>query len=405
MIKLSNFSVFKGRRLHMGICGSVAAYKSIELMRELQKAGIAVSVTLTESAMQFLTPLTFEALGADPVYTKMFGQDEGILFAHLQPGRTAEAVLICPATASTIARLASGLADEMLAAQVLAFPGPVVIAPAMNPHMWQHPATRHNVSVLRERGCIFVQPVTGQVACGDTGQGKLADVGDISLITVKSLLTQDLNGKTVLITLGPTREAWDGVRVWTNLSTGKMGAALAYAAYLRGAKVHAVAGPGVPSLPSGVERHDVSSACHMFSVAKDIWPLADFGIFTAAVADFYPKPHGPEKFKKHQATGGFSLEFLPNPDILATLAAESAPHQTIVGFAAETENLEASVRSKLQRKKAHMVVGNLIGKPDSGFGTSSNTVYVCDVNGREEQWPPLSKEDVAWRLLDWLLTL
>ena len=363
------------------------------------------SATLTEAAMKFITPLTFASLGADPVYTSMFGQDEGIRFAHLQPGSTSHAMLIAPASATTIARLAAGLADDMLAAQALAFSGPLVIAPAMNPRMWEHPATRHNLEVLEKRGCTVVLPGAGLVACGDTGQGKLADVGDIFFAAARSLLPQDMAGKSVMITLGPTREQWDGVRVWTNLSTGRMGAALAQAAWLRGADVHAVAGPGVPTLPSGIRRYDVASAVDMFEAAKAMWSGMDMGIFTAAVADFRPEPFGAEKFKKQGEADGFSVRFIANPDILATLGNEAAPHQRLLGFAAETSDLEASARGKLRRKKAHMIAGNLIGGPDAGFASATNTLFVCDAAGREEHWPSLSKEDAAWRLLDWLSTL
>lgn len=400
-----SFSALKGRRLHLGVCGSVAAYKAVEIMRALQKAGVAVSVTLTEAAARFISPLTFEALGADPVYTRMFDRDDGTRFGHLQPGRTAEAMLIAPATAATLARLASGMADDMLAAQALAFPGPVVIAPAMNPEMWRHPATQHNVKLLAERGCVFVSPVSGSVACGDTGEGRLAEPEDILLAAAQSLLPQDMAGLTVLVTLGPTWESWDGVRVWTNRSTGRMGAALAWAACLRGAVVHALAGPGAPRLPGKVHRQDVESASDMFESAKALWPVIDVGLFAAAVADFHPVSLGREKFKKRDADGGFSVSFVPGPDILATLAADNEAGRKILGFAAETSGLENAARDKLRRKKAHLMAGNLVGGADSGFATCTNRMFVCDCRGREEQWPVMSKEDVAWRLLDWLSAL
>ena len=399
------FSALKGRKLHLGVCGSVAAYKAVELMRMLQKLGVSVSVTLTDSACRFIAPLTFQSLGAEMVYTRMFGQDDGVQFAHLLPGQIADAFMIAPATATTLARLAAGLADDMLAAQALAFEGPLVLAPAMNPRMWSNPATQHNVALLRQRGTAFVQPASGKVACGDNGQGKLADLPELALAAAKALLPQDMAGKTLLLTLGPTQEQWDGVRVWTNLSTGLMGACIAHAAYLRGASVHALAGPGVPWLPPGVQRHDVTSARQMFDKAMELWPQADLGVFTAAVADFYPEPFGKAKFKKDAATSGFDIRFLPNPDILAALAAEAHPRQRILGFAAESDNLVEHARAKMRRKKAHMIAGNLISDPESGFAVSSNKVFVCDNSGREEDWPTLSKADVAWRLLDWLLTL
>lgn len=397
------FSALQSKRVHLGVCGSVAAYKAVELLRLMQKLGLSVSVTLTESASRFITPLTFESLGADPVYTQMFGQDDGIRFAHLQPGRTAHAMVIAPATATTLARLAAGLADDMLAAQALAFPGPLVIAPAMNPHMWQHAATQANIALLTERGCCVIPPASGLVACGDSGQGKLADVEAILLQTVCKLVPQDMAGHTVLVTLGPTREPWDGVRYWTNGSTGRMGASFVYAAYLRGAVVHAVTGPGTPPLPADVHRHNVTTAREMFSAAEAVWDDCTLGVFTAAVADFSPVRYGSAKFKKDASSEGFSLSFTPNADILATLGSRAASHQKLLGFAAETTDLEISALRKLQSKKAHIIAGNYLDSPESGFASATNRVYVCDRNGRTEQWPVLEKEEVAWRLLDWLL--
>jgi phosphopantothenoylcysteine decarboxylase/phosphopantothenate--cysteine ligase len=275
----------------------------------------------------------------------------------------------------------------------------------MNPHMWAHPATRRNVQILTDRGCIFVQPESGRVACGDSGEGKLADVFDIQFMAARALLPQDMAGKTVLLTLGPTREPWDSVRIWTNLSTGRMGAALAQAAFLRGATVHAVAGPGSPRLPAGIVRHDVITAEEMFAAAGSLWSQADYGLCTAAVADFSPEPYGPAKCKKRNHQEGLSVRFTPNQDILATLGGTAREGQRILGFAAETENLVQEARAKLLRKKAHMIVGNLVGMPGAGFASATNSVFVCDHQGREEQWPQMRKEDVAWGVLDWLLTL
>lgn len=404
MIVLPPLETLQGKRLHLGVCGSVAAYKAVELLRLLQKAGMDLGVTLTGAACRFIQPLSFSSLGADPVYTDMFRQGDDP-FAHLEPGRTAEAFIVAPATAATIARLAQGLADDMLSAQALAFAGPLILAPAMNPRMWDHPATRANIALLRNRGALVVEPGVGLAACGDSGQGRLAELSDIVFAVARALLPQDYADKTVLLTLGPTREAWDDVRVWTNRSTGRMGAALALAAWLRGARVLAVAGPGVPALPSAVERHDVQSARQMLAAAEGLWPQADYGLFCAAVADFSPEPFGGGKFKKSGAEDGFSMHFTANPDILATLSARAAPHQRLLGFAAETENLEDRTRSKLMRKKAHMLAGNRVGVDGSGFASADNIMFVCDRAGREEHWPSMSKDEVAWRLLDWLSTL
>ena len=402
---LKPFEALKGCRVHLGVCGSIAAYKAVELMRMLQRLGAHCSVTLTESAARFIAPLTFSSLDAEPVYTAMFGQDDGPSFAHLQPGRSAHAMLVAPATATTIARLAAGLADEILSAQALAFTGPLLVAPAMNPHMLAHPATQANLETLARRGCRIIQPASGVVACGDEGAGKLAPLPEIVFATAQALLPQDMSGKTVLVTLGPTQEGWDGVRVWTNRSTGKMGSALVHAAALRGASVHAVAGPGVPGLPDCVNRVNVSSARDMYDACLDLWPGCEYGIFTAAVADFSPVPFGSGKFKKASSPDGFSLGFQPNPDILAALSAAKAPHQRLLGFAAESEHIEQAARDKLRRKKTHLLAANDISRADSGFGTPTNAMFVVDHNGREEAWPTLDKAEAAWRLLSWLLTL
>ena len=392
-----------GPRLHLGVCGSVAAYRALDLVRQWQDAGVSVSATLTPSAQKFVTPLTFAALGAAPVYTAPFDDPQAPSpFAHLEPGQVAQALVIAPASAATIARLAQGQADDLLACQALAFRGKAVIAPAMNPAMWSHPATQANIATLRERGCAVVEPGCGRTACGEEGQGRLADLREIYLAGLRALAPQDMEGIRVMVTLGPTREHWDGLRFWTNPSTGTMGAAVAVAAWLRGARVEAVCGPGTPWLPAGIARHNVGSARHMLEAAASVWPQCDAGVFT--VADFSPVPPaqgGDKKFKKSDAPDGFDVHFAPNPDILKTLAADRRPEQKVVGFAAESQNLEDSVRGKLVSKKADMVVGNLL---QDGFGTPDNTVFVADASGREERWAHLSKTDVAWRLLSWLLS-
>lgn len=401
------FTDLASRRLHLGVCGSVAAYRMLDVLRWWQKAGLHVSATLTPAAQKFVAPLSFEALGASPVYGEMF--DSTATFAHLEPGQVAHALCIAPASASTLARLAQGQADTLLACQALAFEGPLVLAPAMNPRMWAHPATQANVALLVKRGARVVLPGSGSTACGDEGQGKLADVRHIYLAALKAVAPQDMTGIHVMLTLGPTRESWDAVRYWSNPSTGTMGAALAVAAWLRGATVSAVCGPGCPWLPLEIQRHDVHSAAQMFSAASDLWPRADVGIFTAAVADFSPVPFGNTKFKKADAAGakgGFSVDFVPNVDILRTLSSQRRPHQKVVGFAAETvDDLMQAARIKLQSKKAHMIVANPVGRSGAGFGAATNEVVVVDEQGREEIWPSSSKADVAWKVCSWLLTL
>ena len=398
-----NFSM-PGKRVHLGVCGSISAYRAPDILRNLRRAGMACSVTLTPSAARFIAPLTFQSLEAAPVYTSMFDDREAPSpFAHLEPGQIAHAMLIAPASATTLARLAAGLGDELLACQALAFPGPLVLAPAMNPKMWEHAATRANVDLLRARGAVIVGPGWGHTACGELGQGRLAELDAIHVAVLRALSPQDMRGKRVMITLGPTRESWDGLRYWTNPSSGVMGASLAVAAWLRGAEVDAVCGPGCPQLPEGIARHDVYNADQMADKAGELWPRADVGIFAAAVADFKPEPPSETgKFKKSSAPDGFSVRFTPNRDILATLSANRRPEQQVVGFCAESGDLEAAARGKLLSKKAHLIVGNLIA---DGFATARNTTFVTDVHGRSEHWDDRPKTEIAWNVLSWLLSL
>ena len=293
----------QGARLHLSVCGSVAAFRALDLLRHWRAAGIGVSVTLYAAAERFVTPLSFEALGASPIYGGMFGG--GTPFDHLEPGQIAQAMVIAPVTAATLARLACGLADDMPSCQALAFQGPLILAPAMNPRMWSHPATQASVAALVGRGAVLVMPESGGVACGDEGQGRLADIREIYLAGLGALYAQDMAGIRVMVTLGPTRERWDAARYWSNPSSGLMGASVAAAAFLRGAEVHAVCGSGCPWLPAGIARYDVVNAVQMFEAARSLWPTMHAGVFTAAVADFAPEAYGAEKFKKDGAPDGF----------------------------------------------------------------------------------------------------
>ncbi|MDR1242158.1 MAG: bifunctional phosphopantothenoylcysteine decarboxylase/phosphopantothenate--cysteine ligase CoaBC [Deltaproteobacteria bacterium] len=410
---------FAGRRIHLGVTGSIAAYKALDLLRAFHKHGMRVSATLTESAARFVTPLSFKALGAETVYSAMFpgGQNHrdvdpafdnnADVLGHLTPGAQADAFIILPASATTLARLAHGLADEILSAQALAFPQPLVLVPAMNPRMWANPATQANCAVLRSRGHLILDPDDGVVACNEKGRGKLTDLRLAYLAVLARLAPQDMRQRRLLLTLGPTREQWDGVRFWSNLSTGFMGACFAIAAFLRGAEVFAVCGPNCPWLPEQIKRIDVHSAEEMFVASTALWETMDFGIFAAAVADFYPEPFGTGKFKKNQATDELSIVFRKTNDILAHIGSRKHAAQKIVGFAAETSDLEKSVLDKLKHKNADLLVGNLVGvnKTGSGFATQVNQVFIADKQGKAEHWPTLPKADVAWRVLDWLLRL
>lgn len=401
--------LFAHKKLHLGVSGSVACYKACDLLRRLLELDMQTSCVLSAGARHFITPLLLESLGANPVYGEMFAGDKAL--DHLEPGRVADAMAIVPASANTLAKLAWGMADNMLTAQFLAFPGNRVVAPAMNPRMWVSAAVQENVEKLRQHGCKIVFPAFGRTACGEEGQGRLADLDEIFFAVLESLSPKDMQWRRVMVTLGPTREHWDGARFWSNPSTGRMGGALAVAAWLRGAKVTAICGPGVDVvMPLGIEKINVTSAREMFEAAQDTWPGVDIGIFTAAVADFAPAPPdcGQGKFKKDSLGGApLVLKFHQNPDILATFGQNKAPGKKVLGFAAETtaniEDLLPLARIKLERKGADMIAANRINGDSGAFGADNAILAVADAQGREEIWQPMPKSDAAWELLTWLL--
>ncbi|MGL1863479.1 MAG: bifunctional phosphopantothenoylcysteine decarboxylase/phosphopantothenate--cysteine ligase CoaBC [Pseudodesulfovibrio sp.] len=400
------FAGFMGKRVHLGVTGSIAAYKALDLVRAYQEADLMVSATLTESCTKFVQGLSFEALGASPVYTSMFdgGPKADTAFGHLEPGQIADVMVVAPASANTMAKLAFGMADDMLSCQALAFSGPKIVAPAMNPRMWENPATQRNWQMLGDLRFIRIEPECGNVACGDTGKGRLAPSEEIFTATLKAISPQDLRGKKVLITLGPTRESWDAVRFWSNPSSGTMGACMAMAAYLRGADVTVVAGPTALQFPIGIHVISVNTAVEMFEACQEIWPAMDIGCATAAVADYRPVPFGAEKFKKADSgSKGMTVEFKSNPDILKTLGRQKRIDQKLIGFAAETGKLKEEAERKLTTKDLDLIAANDISQEGSGFGVGTNQMYVLDKQGRAETWPQLPKTEVAWRLWDHLL--
>ena len=395
------FDVFPGKRVHLGITGSIAAFRGLDLLRALVKSNLQVGATVTRAAARFVTPLSFESLGADPVYHDMFVSGESV-YAHLEPGQQADALVICPATANTLAKMANGMADDMLSCQCLSFPGPIVVAPSMNPKLWNASATRSNWDTLMARGVIGVGPDQGNVACGETGAGRLAPVETIFIETLKALTPKDMAGTRVLVTLGPTREFFDRVRFWSNPSSGRMGASIAVAAWLRGADVHVVHGPTECIFPPSIHRTPVTSAREMFSACMDLWPGMDIGCFTAAVADFSPAPYSGGKLNKEDTRDGLHIDFTPNPDILYTAGTRKQQGQRLIGFAAEATDLLPAAKGKLERKNLDLIVANRIDQEGAGFGGAFNSVLLLGRNGQSRELTQLPKTEIAWRIWDWI---
>lgn len=391
------FDTFRGKRLQLGVTGSIAAYKALELTRVFTSMSIQVGVTLSPGAHQFVTDFSFGAVGADPIHTKLFNPEEH--FGHLEPA-VADAFLIAPASANLLAKVAHGLADDILSCQLLAYTGPILAAPAMNPNMWNAKSTQANWQTLLQRGVRGIGPACGTVACGDTGAGKMSGIDEIFIHTLRALAPQDMAGLKVMVTLGPTREYFDRARFWSNPSTGLMGTALAISAALRGADVTAIHGPISLAMPDFIRTVPVTSAREMFEAAKDYFPAQDIGCFTAAVADFRPPECPQAKFKKDGE--GLSLNFEQNPDILATLSTSKKVGQKTIGFAAEAENLRENARRKLEEKNLDLLVANPIGEEGAGFAASTNRVTVFDRAGREDHWPQMKKTEIAWRIWDWI---
>ena len=390
------------RNVLLGVGGGIAAYKSAELVRRLKDRGFSVRCALSRSASSFIPPLTLEVLTGEPVYQQEYltatGTGEEL---HITAAEWADVLCFAPATAHLIARLALGLADDFLTTTALAFSGPVLLAPAMHQEMWNKPSVAANVATLRDRDVIFVGPERGPLASGEIGIGRLADPETIAEAVHQTLAGsasgETLSGRTVVISAGPTREPLDPVRYLGNRSSGKMGFALAAAAAARGARVFLVAGPVTLPTPPGVERRSVTTALEMEAELALLAPEADLLVMTAAVADFRPKQVADQKIKKGK--GIPKVELVPNPDLLSGLA-DQAPQALRIGFAAETEDLEAHARGKLERKRAHMIVANDVGREDIGFRSDDNEVTVYREDGPPVFFDRQPKGVLAEHLLD-----
>jgi phosphopantothenoylcysteine decarboxylase/phosphopantothenate--cysteine ligase len=390
----------RGRRVLLGVCGGIAAYKAAFLARELRSEGADVTAVLTASATRFVGVETFAGLTGNPAYAALWGADGTV--AHVDLAQNADVLVIAPATANALAKLAHGLADDLLSATALEFRGPIVVAPAMHAGMWTSPATQANVAALAARGVLFTGPVEGALAHGDEGIGRLAEPEDI-VETVRAAAEElpgvegPLAGRRVLVTAGPTYEPIDPVRFVGNRSSGKMGIAIASEALARGATVTLVLGPGTVAPPAGVDviRVDTADAMREAVLAR---ADADAIVMAAAVADFRPKVAADRKLKKEH--GVPELVFEPTPDILRELAAGRRSGQVLVGFAAETDDVVAAGRDKLARKGLDLLVANAVGRPATGFGADTNDAAIVAASGEDTPLRTWTKAELAAALWD-----
>ncbi len=389
-------------KIALGVCAGIAAYKAAEIVRLLQDHGIRVQVVMTASAQEFIRPLTFAALSGEKVITSMFAGDTGAepnidsAIEHIAVAQSIDALVVVPATADVIGKFAQGIANDFLTTLYLATTAPVVVAPAMNVNMWEHPATQQNLEVLRKRGVRIVEPGSGYLACGMTGPGRLAENEAVVAAALEALgASQDLAGETVLITAGPTREKIDPVRYLTNRSSGRMGYALAEAALRRGARVLLVSGPTALKPPLAAELTSVESASQMRDAVLGLLPEASIIIKTAAVADYTISNPPDQKIKR---TGRMTLELEPTADILADIARRKTS-QIIIGFAAETENVLENARKKLASKSLDAIVVNDVSREGVGFDSDRNAVTIITPEAAIGV-PETSKWEVAQRVLD-----
>ncbi len=388
----------------LGVTGGIAVYKACELLRLLQKRGIDVFVVMTQNACRFVAPLTFETLSGHPVAVDTFDRPQTWEVEHIALAKRADLFLIAPATANIMGKMACGIADDMLSTTVMATRAPVLVAPAMNTGMWENAAVQQNVKTLRARGVEIVAPVSGHLACGDSGAGKLEDVAVIAERACELLFAKkDMEGLRVMVTAGPSREALDPVRYISNRSSGKMGYAIAQAAQKRGAEVTLLSGPVAIEAPQGVKLVPFTTTQELLDRASELAQEQDLLIQAAAPADYRAKEIAPQKIKKQ---GGEPMTFtlVENPDVAATLGKAKRSGQIFVGFAAETNDVLAHARDKLARKNLDMIVANDVTRPGAGFDVDTNIVTLITKDG-QEALPMMSKAEVAQRILDRALAL
>ncbi len=392
-----------GKTVLLGVSGGIAAYKAADYCRRLKKLGARVVVAMTEHAVEFVSPLTFSALSGEKVYTDLFSLEDAQTIPHIRLAKDADIFVIIPATANIIAKAACGIGDDLLSTLILAYPGPIIFAPSMNSVMYESVATQENMERLSERGHFMVEPGFGQMACGDVGRGRLAEWPEIEEAIFRSITSQTLKGRKVLVTAGPTREPLDPVRFISNRSSGKMGFSVAAAASRRGADVTLVSGPVSLPPPPGVCLKRVESAEDM---AREVLGSADefdVIVMTAAVADYAPVSVSPQKIKK--GADEISIELKKTTDILSVLGKKKKKGQLVVGFCAETKDLVQNAKKKLSSKQADLIVANDVSASDSGFDVSTNRVTLIYRDGSVEELPLLPKTAVAGKLWDRIETM
>jgi len=394
--------MLKGKTVILGVTGGIAVYKAVELLRLLTKAGAVVHVIMTKSAVEFVAPLTFQTLSGNPVHLELFNLISEQEIGHISLADRADLFIIAPATANLIGKLANGIADDMLTTTVMATKAPVLIAPAMNCNMYTNPCYKENEQKLRHFGFHFVDPVRGELACGWEGDGKLQDPAIILETAISAVVTKDLSGETILVTAGPTREELDPVRFITNHSSGKMGYAIARAAWRRGAKVILVTGPTCIQTPFGVETVRVNTALEMRDAVMSALPLVTIVVKSAAVADYRPLSRAGSKVKKK--ADSLCIELEKNPDILAEVG-KSKGGRIVVGFAAETDDLLDNAAKKLAEKNLDLIVANDVGQTGAGFDVDTNIVRLMYRGGKVEEPGIMSKDDLAGLILDRIIEL
>ncbi len=395
----------EGRRVLVGVTGGIAAYKAVEVVRRLARLGADVHVLMTAAATRLVGPATFRELSYNPVVTDLFEPHPGIVMTHVTLAREADLLVVCPATADAIGKMAAGLADDAVTTTYLACRAPVLVVPAMNSAMYEHPAVQDNLHHLAQRGVHILGPATGPLATGHEGPGRMVEPETV-VEEVRFLLhrPKDLAGRRVLVTAGPTREPLDPVRFLTNRSSGKMGYALARMARFRGAEVVLVSGPVHLEPPHGVRLIRVETGQQMMAACLEQFEQADAVIMAAAVADYRPSAPAPVKLKKEAlgAEGHLSLVLEPTPDILQMLSQRRRPGQVLVGFAAETQELEAFARRKLEQKGVDLIVANDVTRPGAGFEADTNAALLLGADGTREDVPLVPKEALAERILEWV---